>query len=379
MSIISVNELRSLAAEGGGMHVSIYLPTHRHYPGTEQDPIRFKNLLTAAEQRLGETGMRSVEVRDMLEPATALLRDPAFWKFQSDGLAVYISSNETHHYRLPFRFSETLAVGERFHLKPLWQVLANDQTFHILAISQKQVRLLEATGYGSVEVRLENMPESMREILDRYDFEEQLQFHTRAQAGAAVFHGQGLGQEDAYKRVIEYLREIEAGVSKTLEGESSPLVAAGDGKLIALYRSVNSYRHLADEAVTGNPDQLDDEGLRTRAWEIAEPLLSAGRQQASERFHQRIGTGRASNDLQSVVPAAYNGQIESIFIPVGVQKWGVYDQSSGGIAVHEQAAASDNDLLDFAALHTWLNQGQVYAVEADQVPGGGLLAAVYRY
>ena len=45
----------------------------------------------------------------------------------------------------------------------------------------------------------------------------------------------------------------------------------------------------------------------------------------------------------------------------------------------EQVAAGDEDLLDLAAIQTLLHDGPVYAVEPEQVPGDGPLAALFRY
>jgi len=46
---------------------------------------------------------------------------------------------------------------------------------------------------------------------------------------------------------------------------------------------------------------------------------------------------------------------------------------------HQESKPGEDDLIDFAAVHTLMNDGQVYAVEADAVPGGGSVAAVFRY
>ncbi len=39
----------------------------------------------------------------------------------------------------------------------------------------------------------------------------------------------------------------------------------------------------------------------------------------------------------------------------------------------------DEDLLDLAAVKTFLNSGNIYAVEPEKVPGGEPFAAVFRY
>jgi len=47
--------------------------------------------------------------------------------------------------------------------------------------------------------------------------------------------------------------------------------------------------------------------------------------------------------------------------------------------VHETEEPGDEDLLDVAAIQTVLNSGTVYAVKAEEVPGGGPAAALFRY
>ena len=45
----------------------------------------------------------------------------------------------------------------------------------------------------------------------------------------------------------------------------------------------------------------------------------------------------------------------------------------------QEAGATSEDLLNIAAIQTFLNSGTVYAVEPDAVPGQGPVAAVFRY
>jgi hypothetical protein len=86
-----------------------------------------------------------------------------------------------------------------------------------------------------------------------------------------------------------------------------------------------------------------------------------------------------TNKLKEVVPAAYHGRVETLFIAVGFQQWGTFDPATNTVQVHEEAEPSDEDLLDFAAAQTLLNSGTVYAIEPEKVPDETLLAAVFRY
>jgi hypothetical protein len=64
---------------------------------------------------------------------------------------------------------------------------------------------------------------------------------------------------------------------------------------------------------------------------------------------------------------------------VGVHQWGTYDPETMKVHLHLEAEPGDEDLLDFAAIHTFLNGGTVFAVEPDKVPNEALLAALFRY
>jgi hypothetical protein len=116
---------------------------------TQQDPIRFKNLIRQAEELLVSSGLRGQDARDLLEPVKKL-DNSEFWQYQSDGLAIFISTNVFRYYCLPLNFEELVVVTDRFHFKPLLPLLTGDGKFYILALSQNDVRLLQGTRYWTV-------------------------------------------------------------------------------------------------------------------------------------------------------------------------------------------------------------------------------------
>ncbi len=145
MDILTRAELEQLMRKEQQGCVSIYMPTHRTGTDAQQDPIRLKNLLREAEKQLSAQGIGRREVQNMLEPTSMLLQDSTFWQHQSDGLAIFISSNGVRRYRLPLNFEEFVAVMDHFHIKPLLPLFTGDGQFYILALSQNEVRLLNGT------------------------------------------------------------------------------------------------------------------------------------------------------------------------------------------------------------------------------------------
>jgi hypothetical protein len=215
MELFPREELKALVKRREGPCVSIYMPTHRAFPETKQDPIRFKNLLRQAEERLKAVGLRSPDAKKLLKPARALIKDGLFWQYQGDGLATFISSDGFYHYRLPLKFDELLVVTDRCHIKPLLSLIGLDGRFYILALSQNEVKFFQCTRHSVREVELKNVPRSLGEALKYDDPERQLQFHTRAPAAggerAAMFHGQGVGKDDTKDNILRFFHLLARG------------------------------------------------------------------------------------------------------------------------------------------------------------------------
>lgn len=70
MNLISVEGLKALVQQSAVLCVSIYMPVAG---GTEipQNPIRFKNLIREAEDKIVEYGFDKKEAVELLEPVRA--------------------------------------------------------------------------------------------------------------------------------------------------------------------------------------------------------------------------------------------------------------------------------------------------------------------
>jgi len=380
VDLITKDDLKILMDEQNRLCVSIFMPTHRTAKETQQDRIRLKNLLSEAENTLISVDPSKVNV---LQPAQNLLQESPFWWYQSDGLALFLSSEVFLYYRVPLNFNELVVIIDRFHLKPLLPLFSGDGRFHILAVSQNEIRLFQCTRHSISELHPVSMPESAAEALRYDDPEKQLQFHTGTSVGRgkrpAMFHGQGVGTDDTKENILQYFRQIATGIRDFLCDEEAPLVFAGVDYLFPIYREANTYPNLLGEGISGNPEGLSAKELHERAWSIVEPYFQGTRNEAAAQYRQFAGTGRTSNDLKSIVPAAYRGRVEIVFVALGSQRWGTFDQDNQTAELHDIAEPGDQDLLDFAAIQTLINGGSVYAVEQDKMPTDSPVAAFFRY
>ena len=383
MNVLRKNDLKRLMDKYEGPCVSIFMPTHRGRAESQQDQIRFKNLFREAEKGLSQGGLRSPHVKDLLMPAQKLLTDAPFWQKQIDGLAVFVCQNLFHYFRFPYRFEELVVVADRFHLKPLLPLLSGDERFYILALSQNQVKLFQGTRFSISELNLEGIPESLADILNFDGPEKQLQLHTGTPGSnvgrGAIFHGHGAGTDDAKDNIMQYFRQIDKGLRQIVKDEQVPLVLAGVEYLFPIYREANTYPYLVDEGITGNPEGLSAKDLHEQAWSIVESSFQKAEKDAVEKYNKFAGTEKTSCDVRKIVSDSYHGRVDLLFVAIGIQHWGSFDAGNDMVHLHDKKQPGDADLLDFAAIQTFLQGGSVYAVKPHQIPDKAPLAAVFRY
>lgn len=383
MNLLSRNELKALAEKQPGPSVSIFMPTHRASTETRQDSLRFKNLLREAEEGLIANGLRRPEARFMLEPARQLGEDGLFWRHQGDGLAVFLSAEVFRYYCLPLALTERLAISQRFHLNPLLPLLTGAGHFYLLALSQKEIRLLQGTRDRVDEIELDNVPNSLAEALKIEGSEKQLQFRTTGSGGLgrqpAIFHGHGGEAGETKDRLRRSFRQIDAGLRDLLRDEQAPLILAGVDYLLPLYREVNSYPYLLDWGITGNPERLSPQVLHEQSWAMLRPYFQQELAEAAAQYEQLAGTGRTSVEVKEIVPAAAHGRVGILWVALGCQQGGSFEPETGVVQLYQQPEPGAEDLLDLAAIQTFVNGGRVYVVKPPQMPDDAPLAAIFRY
>jgi hypothetical protein len=223
------------------------------------------------------------------------------------------------------------------------------------------------------------------EALPYDDPERQLQYHTGTGAQsdggrAAIFHGHNVGGSDDEKDALRrFFQKIDDGLMNLLGTDRAPMVIAGVEYVAALYKDVSSYPHHLEQNITGNPDALTADALHDRAWELVEPTLEATQARALSRYETLSAQGQASAELGAVVQAACTGRVDTAFVNLDQQIWGVVDQTSYDLSIDDESTAANEDLIDLVARQTFAHGGQVYALSAEKMPDNAAVAAFFRY
>lgn len=359
-------EVSRLFANNDPASVSIYLPTDPTSNG-QAERIALKNLVSEATRQLEEAGIPKRDIADIEAHFEDLAGDGQFWKFQARTLAVFATPDSLVGYRLPNRLSEMVAVADRFHLKPLLRAITFPQTALVLALSQKSSRLFEVLPEGSAtEVDLPDLPQGVEDAARIVHVDD------RAPKGKT----QSSAAEKSHLRI--YSRTIDRVIRPLIAGRDVPLILAAAEPLDSIYRSVNTYPHLAEKSIAGNPDGLSETEIASKAREILDDLYARQLADLHDLYEKRLAEGRAGNDIANIARAATYGMVHTLLVDIdSVVPGFIHEDGSVEFAESDDGVAFG--IVDEIARRVWESRGTVLAVRREDVPGGGDVAAILRY
>jgi hypothetical protein len=360
--------------------VSIYLPTHVAGREIRQDPIRLRNLIAQADERLARN-WRSTERAALLAPVRALDADDFFWRQQQEGLAVFLAPGFSRIHKLPAAVPELVVVSDHFHILPLLPMLDGGQ-FWLLSLSAARTRLYQGTRHTFLEVTGLDLPQGVGEVRGETEYQETHHAAPQRRRSGGFDKAQPFGEDPEAVRKTELIRLLQrtaAAVEPCIRRSPAPVVLAAHPEIRGHFREIAGWKEIVPDGVSENPDALAEAELHRRAWACVEPILAAARAAPLERFNSLLGTGKAATAIEDIIGAARDGRVDTLFVGHDARIWGRIGESGGPIAVHETAAEDDVDLLDHAALLTLRHGGRIMPVERAALPAPGLAAALLRY
>ncbi|MGC5615352.1 hypothetical protein [Georgenia sp. Z1491] len=380
MDLMTRPEFEELVGDGGGTRVSLYVPTHRVSGPRESDAdrLRWKKLLTAVEATLTEEGHARRDIDELLAPAWDLHGDSVAWSHMADGLAMFLAPGWQATYRVPLDLPEHATVGPEFVLTPLLPLLT-DRNFVVLALSQKNVRVLRGARDRIVELELDGVPRAFSDVYEKDGPQSDKVPRPNASGaignGGSVYYGASALDNVHQQDMVEFLREVARGVESSFNGRTVPMILAGLPEWVTMYRDVSSYPHLVEAAIERNPDDLSQDDLRLAAWELVEERLGRENARLLDRFHEQHARGGAALGLDDAFRAAHEGRVDTLLMTTETGHPG----GSGGptVAPSRPEPYDIYGRVGVAARATLRAGGAVRVLE--DLPDGAPVAAILRY
>jgi hypothetical protein len=377
----SLKDLKPLlASQGPCLSFFMRLNSAPRTQSAKANALEWRELVRSIEPKLQQHGAHGRELLETISDWDAVSQGA---EPQGKSVVVFRSPEVFRVSWVEEQVRSRAFVGPRFHVRPLLPEVTREKTFHILALSQKNVRLLRCTSRTSEEV---SFPPSIATSYEAYtntakpDHVSDNRSIPGPSAGSSkgIFFGTSSDRDDKDEYLAHFYGQVDRGVNEVLRNRSEPLILAGVEYEIALYRTVNRYPRLAEEWVEGAPNGLKSGGMHARAIDAMLRSYEKRVDEALAQYDHKVGGG-ASNRLKEIIPAAHEGRVLILLVSDSLETTGSFDQSTHTVKGRETGAAEDEDLVNDAVVQTILHAGQVYVVSNGKMPNGAPLAAVYRF
>jgi len=347
--------------------VSILLPTHRVHPENQQDPIRLKNLLDEARQRLdAEVGKRpSWPIIERLEA----LAEEVDWQLNEEGLALFASEDFSACYRLPFTVEGRVAVDRSFETRDLLYALHRMPRYRVLSLAEEATRLFEGSGTTLEEVRDGGFPISWTGPGGV----------TRRPDGAMM---QRSNQRHAHRK--EFFTEIDRILSTATKDDSLPLVVMGTKNTLPSFARVSSYSGPLAAQIEGSYAQASPATIAGMAWPHLQEWLNDQKQGVTAEVASAQGSNLVAMGIEDAWKAAREGKGAKLVVEEGYRQAAIMDRNEWELELVDADAPEAeplhlDDAVDELIELVIEKGGEIVFVDEGALASYGRLALILRY
>jgi len=334
--VVTLADVKALA-KAAGPCITLALSI----PNPAELKARLKSALRSVQKQLAE-GTDHETAGALLAPIEQLAADVETAHVWANSLIAFQSAEVFRYYWMRQQLKDMAEVGERFQIRPLLAALAREQSFHLLAIGKHRVRLFRSTPHSTQEVQLEGMaPQNLEESQ-----------HPLQPAGS-----ENEKDQDHFRH---FLKQVETGVTKLLRQDGGPLILAGVEYDVAIYRQLNTYPRLLEQAIHGSTESHTARDLHERAWEIVSQSPSEPLQKALADYRQQSGAALLLGDADAIGKAAAEGRVAGLFLA-------------------DNAGSQPGDPWNIAALETVLHGGWAFELNPADMPAKDSATALLRF
>ncbi len=381
---LPIKTFESLAKNHALHCVSIYLPMYKK--GKEQNEHltqeALKKCIKDVHETLQKYQLSDPEIIAYLKPIENLITDIELWRNPSEGLAIFLDKKGLHYYTLPIPFIAKTQVASSFYLTPLLPLYQEEEIYYLLELSQDYVKLYEASAFGLTNLHIKSLAPDTLEKAVGFDFKQKmLQFRSGQDAfSAGSFHGHGEGKDDDQKEILNFLNVIDKAVNEAIINKKAPLIIASTNNVFNTYKQVNTYPNLYAKNCKGDPEFKNKTDLHGASLKLIKPYFEATKKQQLTQFQELYHTPKISYQINEIIPAALSGKIETLFVEKNSDEFGLYNIENGKLLLDTKKEIQNSSLTNLAAVQTFLNKGNVYVLDPEEMPVKGRpLNAIFRY
>lgn len=356
--MIIKQKLETLGSETNKPCVTISLNTHRTHPDNAQDLILLKNLVNEAKDRV-LAKYNEDSVAPLLEKLSNI---DINMNYNLDSLHIFLSNETKEIIKSPWTTQNRVQVSETFGIRSLIKKLNRSEDYHILQLSQGEVKLYNATNDGITgEIIKEGFPFSE----NPYYIEDR----------------EKRSDGEASDNIIrEYFNNVDKAFQKIHHrtGLHCVVISTDDNYSKLLQVADNPALYLGSANIDINKSGVKD--IAEKAWSVVKDLLYARRTKAISEVKETMGQGNTLTDLQDIYQAAIDGRGDILILNVDYVQ-AVHMTSDRTFNLVSNASGKDiiDDITSEIAWEVLSKKGQVFFSTIDEINNIGKIILKTRF
>ena len=344
--------------------LTITLPTHRTSPDNQQDPIRVRNLVTQATERLvSEFGKREIE--PLLSKLDSVVADINY-RHTLDGLVIFANQEMAQKEYLPFTLPERVIVGDTFFTRDLVFAMNRSPRYWVLVLSEQPTRLFEGTRDTLVEVQGKGFP-----------------MEHEGPGGASALPG-GFGVNVSAirdERHRQFFRAVDGALTHVLAADPLPVVLVGVDRWVSFFNEVTAHKDAVAATLLGSYDKTSAHELAKLVWPLVEAAMAERRAQYLEELNKAVGQNKVSSTVGEVWRNAHEGRGQLLLVEEDFHFAGRLDETGAILLPAEDPSAPGviADAVDDIIETVLSKQGRVGFVPDGQLAQFQQIALILRY
>jgi len=345
--------------------VSILMPTHRTFPDNQQDPIRLRNLVNQANQRLlGE--FEKKRVSGIMENLTKKTEGIDFNHLQ-DSLAIFVNDNFSTMFMFPFPVKERATIDKTFETRDLVFAYNRSQPYYVIVINEKQIKFYLCVRENLSEVTHPSLP--MTNIV--HEIKE-------GRIGDASYNDRIRENEERQKN---FLREADALLKEFAAAEETPFLITGTQRQISMYREVTRFPNLILGTLKGSYENSSASEISKLVWPIAKEGFANKRKEVLNEVDKAISSKKFASGIDEVWELANEGRGKTLLTEINFEYPAI--ASSNGLQLVPSEIKPGEDVLDDAVdeiIESVIGKdGKVVFFDNDILEKYGRIAMILRY
>lgn len=358
------HDVQLLQQVSGYPALTITLPTHRTAPDNFQDPIRLRNLVTQAVDRLlSEFSKR--EVAPLMERLERLVNSVDL-RHTLDGLVLCVNQDFGAKYYLPFSLPERVVVAETFLTRDLVFAMNRTPRYWTLVLSEQPTRLYEGTRDTLLEVQEGGFPMT----------------HEGPGGATALPGGFGVNVSAIRdERHRQFFRAVDEALKPFLADDPLPLTVVGVDRFQAFFSEVTAHKNAILTTLLGSHDKTTPPELAKLIWPLVEAALAEQRQQYMVELDRAIGEQKVASTVGEIWRMAHEGRGRMLLVEEDFHYPGRVDETGFHLSPADDPTTPGfiEDAVDDIIETILSKQGRVVFIPNGQLETHQRIALILRY